>query len=223
MYQLYANIGFLSLVQISYGIWCFQRLNPPHRIYILGAIANLGLWLFSYSWPVLIGGSKQSLYYVTPVLCAIMQAAFYNAALKSYRWSRFLIVLPLLVTGCISIELYWFGQRQMPTDLMSYLNAVICLLGLILQKDLLKATTDLKRNGLVWLNTINLLSALLGISSNLLLNKLYQYQNNEYFTLLYYGFWAAFAVANTLIVTYSIFLDSRKLPTLDRMPSFERE
>jgi hypothetical protein len=222
MFQLYKLMGFVSLIQIFYGISCFQQLRRPHQIYVIGAAVAFCLWLFSYTLSTFKLGDTQPLHYLTPVLCSIMQGFFYKAALKSYNWSRFLTLLPLLVVGYITVDLYVFGQRAMAIDLMIYINAIICVLGFFLQNDLLTTKSDLKRNGLLWLNSANLLSALLGVLSNLLLNRLFQYQNNEYFSLLYYGFWAIFGVFNTFIVTYSIFLDSRKIPSLEKMPSFER-
>lgn len=223
MTQLYMLSVFLSFVQIIYGIWCFRRLGTPHRVYIAGVMAAFGLWLFSYVTTSFNFVSKQPLHYVTPVLGSMIQAFFYKAALKSYSWSRFLPLLPVFVVSYIAIDLYLFGQRKMAIDLMSYVNVINCMLGVVLQNDLLKQTgSELKRNGLLWLNSAILLSALLGVLSNLLLSRLFQYQNNEYFLLLYYGFWPVMGLTNTGLVTYSIFLDSRKLPSLDQMPGFDR-
>lgn len=221
MFQLYLLVGFLTIVPIMYGMICFRRLSTPFRIYVTGTTASFCLWLFSYFVSQFKLGSTNSLHYITPVLYSVMYGFFYKAALRTHGWSRYLPLLPLLVLTYIAIDLYLFGQRKMAIDLMSHINAVICVLGFVLVNDLLNKKLELKRNGLFWLNGVIVFTALLGIISSLLLNRLFQYQNNEWFSLLYFGFWSVIGCFTVTLITYSIFLDSRKLPSLAKMPSFD--
>ena len=222
MLQLYLVVGFLSIIPIAYGIACFRRLSVPFRIFVVGAAISQCLWLFSYVVSHFKLGSTNSLHYVTPVLYSVQFGFFYKVALKKYGWSRFLPLLVLPVLGYILVDLYFFGQRKMAIDLMSYTNAVICGLGFILLRDLLRDGVSLKRNSLFWLNSVIVVSAILGIISNVLLNRLFQYQSNTWFSLIYFGFWSMIGIINNGLIIYSMFLDSRKLPSLDKMPRFDR-
>lgn len=220
MLQLYLAVGFLTIVPLVYGFIRFRRLSMPLRIFVIGTSASFCLWLFSYFVSQFKLGSTNSLHYITPVLYSVIYGFFYKIALRTYGWSRYLPLLPLLVLSYIAIDLYMFGQRKMAIDLMSHINAVICILGFILLNNLLNKKADLKRIGLFWLNGVVVFTALLGIVSSLLLNRLFQYQNNEWFSLLYFGFWSVIGCFTITLITYSIFLDSRKLPSLAKMPAF---
>lgn len=221
MFNLYILMGFLTLIPIGYGFWCFKRLGAPCQVIVIGTTASFCLWLYSYLVSTLKLGSTSLLHYFTPVLYSLTYSFFYRITLRPYRWSRFLVVLPVIVILYTAIDLYLNGQRIMAIDLMSHVNLAICILSLTLFYLQMKQSSNMKRSGIVWMNGAFFLSAFLGFFSNILLNRLFQYQNNEWFSLIYYGFWAFMGSVNTGLITYSLILESNKLPSLEAIPNFE--
>lgn len=129
-------------------------------------------------------------------------------------------MLPLIVLAYILADWYVHGERKMAIDLMSYINALIFVVGLVLLNKLIKEESNLRYNSIFWLNNVIVFSAALGVVSSLLLNRLFEYQRNEWFSLIYFGFWSFIGLFNMALIVYAIYVDGRKLPSLDKMPSF---
>ncbi|MEZ0610193.1 hypothetical protein ACAW74_16875 [Fibrella sp. WM1] len=190
-------VFYLIVIPIGVGLFCWQTLTKPLRIFWLSQVVGL---LITVGQSVFFTNSGRSdnypLFYANTATDAVLMTLFFTAYLRAplNRWAQ---------AGCLILLLFmgwglWYWGSSIDTVLrFSSVECcfVIVMAVLVGQRQLARAVdTRLRQQPVVWITAGTLIMNLMSLIMNLFSSQLYAYSAD-----LYNAFYNTFAPLSNLI------------------------